>query len=150
MREFSFILPKGWLDSDNKLHRKGKMRTTTGKDEIEVQRHPLVMENPDYGVFMMLSQVIFQLGNLTAVTAQQLETLFLKDFDWLLDFYEKINQLEGYFVSESDIIYPLDWLYHEVSFLAFHFHWSLEDILNLEHQERRRWVREIEKLKQKS
>ncbi len=40
-------------------------------------------------------------------------------------------------------------LHQEVAFLAFHFHWSLDDILNLEHQQRRRWVTEIEKLKQR-
>ncbi len=103
MREFSFILPKGWLDAGRKLHRKGKMRPTTGKDEMEVQGHPLVVENPDYGVFMMLSRVICQFGDLTAVTSQQLETLFLKDFDYLLDFYEEINQLEGgiFFLRET-------------------------------------------------
>jgi hypothetical protein len=37
----------------------------------------------------------------------------------------------------------LDQLYQEVAFIAFHFHWSLEDILNLEHAERLRWVEEI-------
>ncbi len=149
MREFSFSLPKGWLDSEHKLHRKGKLRLTTGKDEIEVQRHPQVMENPDYGVFMMLSRVICQLGDLSTVTSQQLETLFLKDFDYLLDCYEAINQLEEEkFFLDGFITYPLDRLYQEVAFLAFNFHWPLDDILNLEHQERRIWVAEIEKLKQ--
>ncbi|WP_414552460.1 DUF6760 family protein [Anabaena sp. CCY 0017] len=36
----------------------------------------------------------------------------------------------------------------EVACIAFHFHWSLEDILNLEHPERRRWVEEISKFTQ--
>ncbi|MFB2891741.1 DUF6760 family protein [Aerosakkonemataceae cyanobacterium BLCC-F50] len=31
--------------------------------------------------------------------------------------------------------------------MAFYFHWSLEDILNLEHNNRRRWVKEIGKLR---
>jgi hypothetical protein len=148
MGEFSFTLPKGWLDSDHKLHRYGKMRTTNGQDEMEVQGHPQVMGNPDYGVFMMLSRVICQLGDLTAVTSQQLETLFLKDFDYLLDFYAEINQIEDNIVSEEFIIYPLDKLYQEAAFIAFYFHWSLDDILILEHQERLRWVTEIIKLKQ--
>ncbi|HEY9850981.1 MAG TPA: DUF6760 family protein [Leptolyngbyaceae cyanobacterium] len=34
--------------------------------------------------------------------------------------------------------------------MAFYFHWSLEDILNLEHASRRRWVSEISKIKQMS
>ncbi len=31
----------------------------------------------------------------------------------------------------------------EVAFIAYHFHWPLEQILNLEHAERRRWAKEI-------
>ncbi|WP_338076302.1 DUF6760 family protein [Chlorogloeopsis fritschii] len=34
-------------------------------------------------------------------------------------------------------------MYEEVAFVAYHFHWSAETILNLEHGERRRWVEEI-------
>jgi len=34
-------------------------------------------------------------------------------------------------------------LYREVAFVAYHFHWPPASILNLEHGERRRWVREI-------
>jgi hypothetical protein len=39
--------------------------------------------------------------------------------------------------------YPLAPLYEEVAFVAYHFHWPPEAILNLEHAERRRWVEEI-------
>ena len=39
--------------------------------------------------------------------------------------------------------YPLDDLYEEVAFVAYHFHWSLEDILNLEHGDRQRFIKEI-------
>lgn len=39
--------------------------------------------------------------------------------------------------------YPLDSLYEEVAFIAFHFHWPLEDILNLEHGDRQRFMDEI-------
>ncbi len=42
--------------------------------------------------------------------------------------------------------YPLAQLYREVAFIALHFHWSLGDILHLEHAERRRWVEEISQL----
>ncbi|WP_347710596.1 DUF6760 family protein [Desertifilum sp. FACHB-1129] len=42
--------------------------------------------------------------------------------------------------------YPLDRLHQEVAVIALHFHWSLEDILRLEHPERRRWVAEIRNL----
>ena len=42
--------------------------------------------------------------------------------------------------------YPLDRLHEEVAYLAYHFHWPREDILKLEHGERRRWVEEIAKI----
>ncbi|WP_369122830.1 DUF6760 family protein [Pseudanabaena sp. 'Roaring Creek'] len=43
--------------------------------------------------------------------------------------------------------YPLERLYEEVAFIAFYFHWSKEDILNLTHTERLRWVNEIMRLR---
>jgi hypothetical protein len=34
-------------------------------------------------------------------------------------------------------------LHEEVAYVAYHFHWPLADIMNLEHRQRRRWVQEI-------
>ncbi|MEB3180870.1 MAG: DUF6760 family protein [Nostocaceae cyanobacterium] len=34
-------------------------------------------------------------------------------------------------------------LRREVAYIAFHFHWSYDHIMNMEHQERREWVQEI-------
>jgi hypothetical protein len=42
--------------------------------------------------------------------------------------------------------YPLDRLYGEVAFLAYHFHWPSEEIMQMEHRERRRWCEEISKI----
>jgi hypothetical protein len=42
--------------------------------------------------------------------------------------------------------YPLDRLYEEVAFIAYHFHWSHEEIMGMEHWERHRWVEEISKI----
>ncbi|GAA1135918.1 DUF6760 family protein [Ornithinicoccus hortensis] len=39
--------------------------------------------------------------------------------------------------------YAPERLYEEVAYVAYHFHWSLEDILDLEHPERTRFVTEI-------
>lgn len=39
--------------------------------------------------------------------------------------------------------YPLDAVHEEVAFVAFHFHWEPDQIINMEHEERRRWVAEI-------
>ncbi|MGH3754336.1 MAG: DUF6760 family protein [Pseudonocardiaceae bacterium] len=39
--------------------------------------------------------------------------------------------------------YASDRLYEEVAYIAYHFHWALDDILDMEHAERRRYVTEI-------
>ena len=38
----------------------------------------------------------------------------------------------------------------EVAFIAYHFHWSPEAIMDLEHADRRRWVREISAINERS
>jgi hypothetical protein len=39
-------------------------------------------------------------------------------------------------------------LYEEVAFIAYHFHWPFEEIMNMEHRERQRWVEEISRINQ--
>ena len=34
-------------------------------------------------------------------------------------------------------------LYAEMAFIASHFHWGRDELMALEHRERRRWCREI-------
>lgn len=45
--------------------------------------------------------------------------------------------------------YPADQLHEEVAYVAFHFHWSHDQILRLEHAERLRWVGEIARINQR-
>ena len=45
--------------------------------------------------------------------------------------------------------YPLERLSEEVAYIAYHFHWSPDHIMNLEHAERRRWVAEIARINQR-
>ena len=42
--------------------------------------------------------------------------------------------------------YATDRLFEEVAYVAYHFHWSLDDILDLEHPVRQRFVAEIAKI----
>ena len=42
--------------------------------------------------------------------------------------------------------YPLNELYEEIAFVAFHFHWTEREVMEMEHEARRRWVGEISKL----
>ena len=37
-------------------------------------------------------------------------------------------------------------LHEEIAYVAYHFHWSREEILGLTHHERQRWVREIARI----
>jgi hypothetical protein len=39
--------------------------------------------------------------------------------------------------------YPLRKLYEEVAFVAYHFHWAADSVVDMEHADRRRWVAEI-------
>ena len=42
--------------------------------------------------------------------------------------------------------YAAEQLYTEVAYVAYHFHWSMAEILDLEHAERLRYVAEIAKI----
>jgi hypothetical protein len=37
--------------------------------------------------------------------------------------------------------YPVDRVRHEAAFLGRHAHWTLSEVLDLDHAERQRWVR---------
>jgi hypothetical protein len=39
--------------------------------------------------------------------------------------------------------HPTDDVFEEVAYIAYHFHWDRDRILDLSHVERRRWVAEI-------
>ncbi len=52
-------------------------------------------------------------------------------------------------ISGGVVSYPSNKLYEEVAFIAYHFHWTRDDILNLAHANRQRWVSEINKINEK-
>jgi hypothetical protein len=41
------------------------------------------------------------------------------------------------------VTYAAEQLYEEVAYVAYHFHWSLGEILDLEHADRKHFVNEI-------
>jgi hypothetical protein len=45
--------------------------------------------------------------------------------------------------------YPLEQLHEEVAFLAYYFHWSLEEIMELQHSDRRGFIEEISAINRK-
>lgn len=44
--------------------------------------------------------------------------------------------------------YPLERVYQEVAYLGSRVHWTHEELLNLDHAERQRWLREVMKLEE--
>jgi hypothetical protein len=44
------------------------------------------------------------------------------------------------------VTYPADVLYEEMAFIAYYLHWPPDQILGLEHAERRRWVDEVSRI----
>jgi hypothetical protein len=47
------------------------------------------------------------------------------------------------------VTYANDRLFSEIAYVAYHFHWPLESILDLEHPLRQRFVEEIAQLNQR-
>ena len=91
---YDFTLPKGYMDSQGQLHKRGKMRLATAGDEISATRDPRVLANPSYLTIVILSKVITQLEGLDAVTATTVEQLFTADLAFLQDMYQRINDIE--------------------------------------------------------
>lgn len=92
--EFEFTLPKGYLDGEGNLHRKGVMRLSRAMDEIVPMRDPRVKSNPAYATVIILSRVITRLGALDDVSPAVIENLFACDLSYLQKFYRNINGLE--------------------------------------------------------
>ncbi|MBK0866978.1 MAG: hypothetical protein IJH84_06675 [Saccharopolyspora sp.] len=93
--EFDFELPRGYLHTDGTVHRHGRMRLATARDELRPQIDLRVKENPAYLSVVLLSQVITRLGDLTSVHAGLVENMYATDIAFLQDFYRRINS-EGH------------------------------------------------------
>lgn len=46
--------------------------------------------------------------------------------------------------------YPQSDLWEEITYLAYHLHWSLGELLDLEHQDRRRLVQSVASLNERA
>ncbi len=99
---FNFSLPIGLLDNQGKRHQAGVMRLTTGKDELSLKQDSRYLENPTYGSLVILSRVIVQLGEFSSLLAEDLEQLFLIDWQYLQEFYNSINPPEAAISTEGE------------------------------------------------
>jgi hypothetical protein len=95
--EFAFELPRGYVDSAGVVHRAGKMRLATARDELLPLRDPRVRDNESYLTVLLLSRVVTELGTLSdsQLNAGVIEGLFASDLAFLQDLYRRVNQ-EGH------------------------------------------------------
>ncbi|MGW0502172.1 hypothetical protein [Micromonospora sp. NPDC003241] len=89
--EFSFELPRGYVDEAGTVHRHGTMRLATARDELGPLVDLRVKDNPAYLSVVLLSMVVTRLGTITDVRAEHVERLFASDLTFLQDFYRRIN-----------------------------------------------------------
>ena len=93
--EFPFTLPRGFVDSEGRTHKKGIMRLATAKDEVAPLQDHRVRTNPGYLAVILLARVVTRLGDLEQIYPQVIEDLPVADFAYLQSLYRRINQ-EGH------------------------------------------------------
>ena len=114
--EFEFELPRGYVDKNGEVHRRGTMRLATAADEILPLRDPRVQQDSGYLAIILLSRVVTRLGTLSGINTRVIEGLFTMDLAYLQDLYQRINmsELPTYKVvcphCNQEIEVPLDFL----------------------------------------
>ena len=122
------------------------MRLATARDELVPLRDDRVRENPAYLTVVLLARVVTRLGTIDDVHAGIIENLFASDLAFLQDLYRRVNQ-EGHTRAGGHlpvlparvrrrrrrgppggiVTYAPDRLHEEVAYVAYHFHWALDD-----------------------
>ena len=54
-----------------------------------------------------------------------------------------LRRRRGRWFAGGILTYAADRLYEEVAYVAYHFHWSMNELMDLDHRTRRRFVEEI-------
>jgi hypothetical protein len=93
--EYEFDLPRGYVDAEGNVHRRGVMRLANAKDEIVPLNDLRVQRNRAYLIIVLLSRVITRLGTLPEVNAGVIENLFAGDLRFLEEMYNRINEDEA-------------------------------------------------------
>jgi hypothetical protein len=89
--EFTFRLPRGYVDGDGRVHRDGVMRLATARDELIPLRDDRVRENPAFLTVVLLGRVVTRIGEITDIHAGIIESLFASDLAFLQDLYRRVN-----------------------------------------------------------
>ncbi|MFI5930992.1 hypothetical protein [Actinoplanes sp. NPDC051494] len=97
--EFTFQLPRGYVDENGQVHHDGSMRLATARDELAPLIDVRVKQNPAYLSVVLLSLVVTRLGTITTIRTETIERLFASDLAFLQDLYRRINA-EGHTLAE--------------------------------------------------
>ena len=89
--EVEFILPHGYVDASGTVHRDGRMRLATARDELAPLVDPRVARNRAYLVVLLLARVVTRLGSVPVVTPEVIEGLYASDFSHLQRLYRRLN-----------------------------------------------------------
>lgn len=89
--EFTFVLPRGYVDGSGVVHREGVMRLATARDELVPLRDDRVRENPSYLTVVLLARVVTRIGGVTDIHAGVVENLFASDLAFLQELYRRVN-----------------------------------------------------------
>lgn len=92
--EYDFELPRGYVDENGNLHKRGVMRLATAADEILPMRDQRVQQNPGYLSIILLARVVTKLGDVRAIDTRVIERLFTADLAYLQNLYRTINEVE--------------------------------------------------------
>ncbi len=142
------------------------MRLATAFDEIAPLKDPRVQANPGYLVIILLSRVITRLGGIADLNPRMVESFFAADLAYLQDLYQPDQRPRrraapghlpplrrrlrgGPRCAGGMTGYPSDRLHEEVAYVAWHLHWSYQEVMGMEHAERLRWVDEVAALNQR-
>lgn len=105
--EYPFTLPKGYVDAEGNVHRKGTMRLATARDELEPLRDPRVQGNEAFATVIVLARVVTSLGTMRRVETDVIDGLFVGDFNYLQDVYRLINFEDPSVLLEAEPGAPL-------------------------------------------
>jgi hypothetical protein len=90
--EFTFTLPRGYIDPSGKIQRDGVIRLATAIDEVAALQDGRTTTNEGYVSIVLLSRVLVRLGDISPVPIAIVEKLFASDFAYLQDIYIGLNQ----------------------------------------------------------
>jgi hypothetical protein len=165
LHEVQLSSEAAFVDSEGKVHREAVFRLPNGRDQEAVIL--ILMHDEIRAAAMLLERCLQRLGSLANVNAEQLSPLARMELEEHMAALAPRVELtmEGVcpecrqtfavpFDLEQFIFEELktsrDLLYREVHYLAYHYHWSEQEIMTMPKEKRRHYMevlaKEIERL----